>query len=831
MPFPRRRLLVVTPLLAALCALPLAAEEAADSAPTPDTPPAAAAMDADRATPGTAAHRAAIEADARYTEALAQFRIGNHATALRIVREAVLLDPGHEPARALRREVEAILGDTSSSVGVTAERYASQQAVAQQELVIRLSALRDSGMRKMEAGDFAAAELDFDRIDVAIRASPDRYDWGPLPAEIAGLRREARIRAESQALRDQSDARQAAVDRASAEARLQEDALEAKVDELLARGRTAYDRKDFRRAEIDAWNAYDLDRRREDARQLYLDARRAGHVQTDRALREESQETRARVHEEIHRALIPQSELLLYPEDWQRRNLRTAAEIGSKQVEAWRQAILDRLEQRITVDFEERAFEEVVAFLRQVTGANIIVSPTALALNPPPVTLKVKDMKFGDALKWILELTKLQMAIQDQAIFINDAPVVGAVVLRMYDVTDLTMPIKDFPGRETGFSGGGGGGAGGFNLFAGAGGGGDGNTGGGVTADELIAFIQDNVGKGTWDPAKGTAIEARQGSTLFVTQIPEIHGEVARVLTDMRNRRALQVNIDIRMLEVRKGYFEEIGVEYHNSPIGYLDSNGGGYRRLNNTISYAGDLYQALPAKGTETAYDASVNGPRPRGMVLESSLRPFNFFNTDQVNLILSAVEEETDATVLQNPNLTCFNNQRANAAYLLQFSYIADYDIVGNNLDARIEVLSFGNTIDVKPIVSQDRKYITMEVNPTATEFAGSFVEQLVAPRILQAGDNAAILGQQALPVELPNLRTRALRSTARLPNRASMLVGGYANALRQRTHSGIPFLSHIPFLGRLFSRNGVYDENRQIFYMVTGRVLELGGEEAQQ
>lgn len=818
-------------------ALPLLAEDVPAQTAPPAPPAEITQLKADRETPGTAANRAAVEADALFVEALAQFRQGNRATALKLVERAVELDPDHAGARKLRTEVRATLGDHPSSVAVTAERFSSQQQVHHQEVVVRLTALRDNGKRKMDAGDFAGAELDFDRVEVAIKAGSDLTDWGSLPAEVAGLRREARARAEMQALRDQEKARKDAMDRTRAAAELQEQSLARKVDELLRRAKTAYDRKDYRRAEVDAWNAYELDRRREDARKLYLDARRQGHVAFDKRLREDRLEAVTRVQEDIHRSLIPQNDLLLYPEDWQRRSLRTTAELGAHQVELWRQQLTDRLEQRITVDFQEQPFEEVIAFLRQVTGANIIVSPTALANSPPPVTLKVKDMKFGDALKWILELTQLHYALQDQAIFISNDIVVGSIILKIYDVTDLTMPIPDFPGKDMGFGGGtGGGGGGGFALFGGGGAGADAPKTG-PTPDELITFIQDNVAKGTWDPAKGTSIEQRQGAILFVSQTPEVHAQVERLLTDMRNRRALQVNIDVRMLDTRKGYWEEIGVEYHNNPTGIIaSSSSNGYTRLNDTLGYNGSTFNNLPGNQTillNSAYAANSRSYNnsTRGMVLESSLRPFNFFNVDQLNAIISAVEEESDQQILQNPTITCFNNQRATASFLVQFAYIADYDIVGNNLDPRIEILSFGNTIDIKPIISQDRKFITLEVNPTSTEFGGSFTEQLVAPRVLQTGDGAAILGQQPFPLELPNSQTRALRSTSLLPDRASLLVGSYTNAMRQRTHMGIPFLSHIPFLGRLFSRNGIYDESRQLSYLITGRILELGGEEAKQ
>jgi type II secretory pathway component GspD/PulD (secretin) len=67
--------------------------------------------------------------------------------------------------------------------------------------------------------------------------------------------------------------------------------------------------------------------------------------------------------------------------------------------------------------------------------------------------------------------------------------------------------------------------------------------------------------------------------------------------------------------------------------------------------------------------------------------------------------------------------------------------------------------------------------------------------------------------------------------MPDKGTLLLGGFANGLRQRTHSGVPFLSHIPFLGRLFSRDGTYDQNRKIFFMLNAEIVDLGEREKLQ
>jgi type II secretory pathway component GspD/PulD (secretin) len=784
-----------------------------------------------------------VQAEARYREAYAQYRQGHFAEAKEAVDAALRANPSHQGAQHLRDDILAVLGERGNSLQQAATWFKSLQDVRTQELAVRLDALMTSADQKMAAGDYAGAELDYDRVEVGLRSFPYQFDWGNLPTEVAGKRLEARAMARKADEDRERSSREQARAAAKEQADMQERALRDKVDELLRRAKVAYERKDYKRAEVDAWNAYELDRRREDARKLYLAARREGHIEFDDRYREERLERLARVNEEIHKSLIPQSEILVYPEDWQRRALRQPAQIGNVRDEPWVAALHEKMNQRITFQFSDSSFEDVVTFLRQVTGTNIVIAPEVTAGGAvPPVTLQVKEMRFGDALRWILELTSLHMALQDQAIYISNKAITGANTLKMYDVTDLISPVKDFPGKELAYNAGGntgGGGGGGLNMFQNA----PQEDNRTTDPNELVDFIRKNVAPKSWE-GEGVGIEQRSGSTLFVTQSPEVHDQIQQILSNLRRQQTLQVNVNVRLLDIRKNFYEEIGFSYIDPMVpGNMDilqsssqnvpagGPGRGYIRENNTISYQGDLHnEQLPANSTSVAYN-QFGGIIPRGLYVESSHSPFNFFNADQINAIFGAVEEESDMQVLEHPVITCFNGQRANCAFMNQYAYIADYDVVGATLDPKISVLTFGDILDVRPVVSSDHKYISMEIRPSSVLLQGVFTEILIAPRVVTTGNATFLLGFFEYPLELPNVLVRTMRSSVMLPDKASLLIGGFQHSLRQRTHIGVPFLSHIPFLGRLFSRNGTYDENHQLFMLLNAEVIDLKEKEALQ
>ncbi len=835
----------LTPLLLALASLPLAAAEGdGGAAPAPQPAPATGGENGggDNGGDHGTGMPAKVLAEARYRAALAEYRQAHFAEAKDLVEAALRADPTHEAAIRLRNDIDAVLGSRSDTLQMAANWFKSMQDVRTQELAVRLDGLITSGDQKMAQGDYAGAELDYDRVEVGLRTFPYQFDWGNLPAEVASKRLEARGRSRQAEDEHERASRQQAEIKAQRERDLQQEALRDKVDELLHRARVAYDRKDYKRSEVLAWNAYDLDRRREDARSLYLAARREGHIDFDDNYRKERLERLALVNEEIHKSLIPQSEIRVYPEDWARRSLRQPQQIGDQKEDPWVQSLRDRLDQVIYVNFQEASFDDVVAYLRQVTAVNIVVGPDVAGATPPPVTFQAKAMKFGDALKWIMNLTNLHYALKDQAIYISTKPVLGALELRLYDVTDLISPVKDFPGRELAFNAGGGG-KNGPNLFGGGAAGGNGGAedqGKVTTPEDLEEFIKNNVAKDSW-ATEGIGLDLRSGQTLFVTQTPEVHQQLQVLLANLRNQQSLQCNVHVRMLDVTKNFYEELGFSYVDPTVPFsfdlltsssaIPGPGEGYIRENGNVQFAGSLDNSnLPANQTQAAYNA-YGGTVPRGLYVESTHSLFNFFNADQLNTVFQASEEETDSQVNQEPSITCFNGQRANASFMTEYAYIQSYDVVASTLEPQIAVLNFGNIIDVRPVISSDHKYITMEIRPTSVELQGVFTEILFAPRIITTGNATFFDGEVPYPIELPNVLVRTMRSSVMIPDKASLLIGGFNKSLRQRTQTGVPFLSNIPFLGRLFTRNGTYDENAKLFILLSAEVVDLKEKEAEQ
>ena len=656
------------------------------------------------------------QAEHWYLQARALLQAALFVEAKEAIDKAVMADPYHVEAQRVRQNIYAILDKRSDRLGMATEFFAATGAVALQEKAIEMGRLLERGDKAMHRADYDEAFLDYDRVSIGISSFPYQFDWGTLPSEVDAKKMAAKANARKAQIALEEQERGLSDARARERAQMEEDVLRQKVDVVLRRAHEAFKRKLYRRAAADAYNAYELDRRREDARSLYLEARRLAHVQFDDDYREERLERLARVNEEIHKMLIPQTELLVFPEDWARRSMRTAASLTDEVEEEWRASVQNKMKQEVTFVWDENSLVEVIDFLRRTTGVNYVISPEVEG-DPsiPPITL-AGTMKLETVLDWITELTDVKRALRNEAIYFSKDSVKGEMEPRMYNITDLITPVTNFPGPELAYSGGDGGGGGGFDLFGGGGGGGFGDEGESISPEEIQEMIERSVKPESWNE-EGVAITFREGSkTMFITQRPEVHDEIHKLLTHLRNQSSLSVHTQIRVLDVEKAFIEEIGVEWNDFQPADVLSNpftSQGTFRVQPEWSAQANTRNFLPSNATITGFDNTF-GRGFRGRWIHSN-NAASLFDLRTINGILEAMEQESDSTTLNAPELTAFNGQRANAVFIRQFAYISDYDVGGSgNYDPVIDVLNYGDIIDVTPLVSADRKYVTLEVRP---------------------------------------------------------------------------------------------------------------------
>jgi Flp pilus assembly secretin CpaC len=554
--------------------------------------------------------------------------------------------------------------------------------------------------------------------------------------------------------------------------------------------------------------------------QEFRDLLSLAHAARRTSIAERERELRAEIALLVERSLIPEGfdGEPVWPADWdERRRSRRSILDGGSETLTTADAVRDRLAQRVSIVLEATPAVDALAQLARLSGVNIVVAPELQAASDRIVTLRAARMRLEDVLTWITEQGGTRWSITKGAVFVGDQAVSERVVA-LHDVAGLMIGTVDQPGpvMDMNTPGGGGGGA---SLIAA-----EAPAEAAATADDIAELIRRTVSPRAWEE-DGNGIVIR-GTTLLVTAPDEVQRLIREFIRAQEAQRSLAVRIDARWLELTDRYVEEIGVEWISGAGQMVAPATGqpsaGFLRRTGAWSVAANSTNQLPA--TAMSLSPATSGS---GLTLQTA-----FFGENKFNAVLHAIERNAQGRVLQAPEITCLNGQQAHAVFASQLAYISDYEVVSGFLDPVIQVLNLGTMIEVRPMVSSDRRYVTLDLRSSVTS-ATLFTEYLgavvVLPGVLLNGltplpgvDPPVIEFTGAYPIELPNVAVQSTSTTVMVPDRGSLLVGGFTRSLDQFSSTRVPLLGSIPFLGRLFGARGRYADRTKLYLMSTVSII---------
>ncbi len=803
--------------------------------------------------------------------------------AEKILEKALEIDPGNKEATRYLSLVRTITNtDRLSTVKDTFSLLKEERKVKIQELILQLQNLYDRGLNHYKAAENPAAKAgsrgkeamlansirDCEAGIEALSRGSEIIRWMPYQVDLSSQKKQVKdltvkCRSLKRARIAQIEAlkKDRAYDEAKTRKAVEADFERKKIRKLLDQCELLFDQRQYIKCERLAKEIRELDPTNAEANRLYYSARANKHLQRDDEIAEVRAEEKISLDERLEEATVPWSYYLVYPDDWEEIKERETLADVDKSEPQWKKDIRRQLDRRVTFEFVDTPLEEAINFLQTLTKVNMILDPAAFSGGGDaqvPITLKVSDMELGLALKWILRLAELDYTLKNEAVFISTPEnLAGEVDLKIYDVRDLTESITQFPGPEIVIGAGtaGGSGAGGIGGILTA------ESSGGTMfeASSLAEMIQTRIKPDSWAAEFGTSIEDRDGR-LVVMQRPEIHRLIDQLLRSLRESQTLQVIVQARFLEVRDEFLEEIGVQFTDlpntlgleepmetggldmdddhptaslvDPAGLLDDTYGGPPPVNRIGLPSGfqtdDTIRSGEARGLydyrgRTQYFHARNNPfgsrlstatpmtSPQGAVFQ-----FRYVSGIQVNAILQALTKEENGEELMAPKLTMYNNQRAHLLAAHQRAYISDYNTSGGIYEPVVDTLLEGTVLDVRPTVSHDRRYVTLELRPGNA--------RLTNMRRVNVGG-----GLINLAIQLPVIEFRSVRTTVTVPDGGTILMSGLMTDSKFDAHDGIPFLSDLPVLGRLFGYDLKQRFKRNLLIVVSAQLILFDEEES--
>jgi type II secretory pathway component GspD/PulD (secretin) len=178
-----------------------------------------------------------------------------------------------------------------------------------------------------------------------------------------------------------------------------------------------------------------------------------------------------------------------------------------------------------------------------------------------------------------------------------------------------------------------------------------------------------------------------------------------------------------------------------------------------------------------------------------------YNIFNGFFLKGFLKAVQESDEAEQITAPRITLSNTQRGTIKVVTTRSYIESYTIVSQTPQPVMAEIDDGTTFSVRPIVSADRKYVYLEVHPLITEVEFTSIDFVTAGTAIAGVDP----GDPSInKIQIPSTIKQELSVTVCVPDKGVLMIGGLGKRSEKKTSKGVPILSKIPIIKRLFSSN---------------------------
>ena len=754
-----------------------------------------------------------------------------------------------------RPDVIRLLNEVEQRLGLREGEITTYQAYRLRQLEIRIERdmsearrLIDDADKARGEGDFASAVDKLKRVQVMVEVGRN-VEWKEIPEAAERLMANTLKEQELAESEEFETTHRKVQERLRAAAIQERKRIRRLVNSLLGKGTKAFENKQYGFAKDLATEALRIDPTHGLARDLRLAADKV--IRNTRMDNYASQKARAY---QAHRAwtkelTIPYTDTLTAPDEeyWNRITVLRSTDSADELIRATKDEETLALEGKLRTTMipkgttfpEDSSYTDVIRTIRSIVTLPILISPEAnSAIEDNGYTFSMV-LEARISLENLLDIlvrrtdNALAYVVENGAIILTTKQKsLGKPILRVHPISDLTIEITNFTGPI-------------IRDLPSASDEDEGDPRGGGEEEEPVKFvdpsqleelIRTHVSPGTWD-GDNIAIEATPAN-LIVTHTPEVQAQIERFLDDLRKFSTSLVHIESKFLRVNSNFIEQIG----------FDFRGGAGPNSKGTEAQLDDVTNGLDdnsSRGLDNQGQGSASASPAAGIFFDDGLdgdlraRTEHFFNTPlgslmgttggatigisiiddlQLNLIGRLVRKQENVQVVDSQMLTVLNGQRANVSVINQIAFIQDFNVevaqAAFIADPVVNVIQDGVVLDVRPTISYDRKYITLDLQPTVAE--------LLRP----IPTFTTSLSGTTLPVTLqfPQLTVRSAATVVRVPDGGSVLIGGLNEVLNRERRAEVPWLASLPLISFFFKQEGVVEENTSLMVLVRATIFNV-------
>jgi len=300
----------------------------------------------------------------------------------------------------------------------------------------------------------------------------------------------------------------------------------------------------------------------------------------------------------------------------------------------------------------------------------------------------------------------------------------------------------------------------------------------------VAAMIKSWGGGGALTKRGSIQVDART-STLIISDI-QSQIPVLQNIIDKLDKKAKQVLIEARVVLATTAFTRSLQAALSGSYINNATLAGAGSAGGAGVTGTATQNGTTGPL-GTVAVTPPSVSG---NGVAAITNIGARYF-----INAALAAAEERQEAKTISRPSIITQNNS---AGTVVQGTQIPITTTIGTTISTQMVTAAL--TLTVTPQVTEDGN-VFMNINVTNNS-VGATVET-------PAGASVSI-------------NTQSATTQVMVPDGGTVVFGGVTVTTRSRTENGVPVLDAIPLLGHLFKSTQVSDNDSELLFFITPKVL---------
>lgn len=799
------------------------------------------------------------ESSALYDQALGFYEKGDFAQAKAAVDAAVEKWPGNLQARKLQGEINSILTGPSAQHGTggLAEKVREELIMRIEQSQIEITNHIREGERHYQVRDYETALRHFEEAEFKIKNIPYEVPAMAqlLPKLTENIRRTRDAGLAQKRALEEAQKRLAESETQAFELARRREVLE-KIAHLLELGYMAFDQKRFDKCIKMCDEILQIDPHYTVAIELKEDAEKVRHREEYYEFIKAKVENWKKLTDQDDEAVIPYSDTVRFPsaEEWAEISKRATGSILQQGTESSEEdpdiLAINRSLDTVKIDmlFDNTKLEDVISYVRDFTGLNIVTDQGLgdKADFTKQVTFKVKELPVRNALRLLLGQQGLDFAVTGEKIVLITTPdkAGGKPILELHDIRDILVRIQDFPGPKVELQNPSGGAAltgASFSLEE--------PKESSVSEDQIVDLIKENIAPGSWESTY--TIEKTPNQQLLVNHTPKTHKELREFLGRLRSYTGTMVAVTARFMASFDDFLDDVGVDIINRPpAGGYDITGVGFSDIDEHADAPAGPPGSEVGPGFVTRENARLETYDLRAQTFHTLLRfdpltrtgidpmsnrlinqgglglQYQWIGEQALQMVLRAVHKRQKATIVQAPRITVFNTQRSHILVQTQIPYISDLEpqisTAAAAYDPVISVLTQGVVLDVRPIVSNDRKYVTLEMRPALAEL------QTIRSIDINSGGPG---GNGTATIQLPWLVLQRAETTVTVPDRGTLMISGFKDILMRDLKSGVPFLQNVPVLNFFFTRKGKTNERKRLAILVTPEIIDLSEHESEQ